>query len=171
MKMPIKPSMLKIRRQSVKFIILHHTSELYKQPEARIDNQKFQTDSLFKGVMELKQGDVNYHYVIEKIKDDYIPIVLRPFVYLCDWDDIDPNINKRAIHVSILGNYDFKIPPKRLYEILSYKLLNPFMKMFHLTPSRIKFHRDVSSDKELSCPGDFLDNAVIEAMVRKFVLK
>ena len=171
MKMPFKPSMLHLRRSSVKWIILHHTVELYDLPQARIDNDKFQFPALVKGVLEQKTGDVNYHYVIEKIKEDYIPIVARPFPYLCEFDDIHNDINNRAIHVALLGSYDFTIPPKRLYEVLAYKILNPFMKMFHLSPSKIKFHKDVSNDKELSCPGDFVDYAIVESMVRKYVLK
>lgn len=171
MKIPLRPSRLKVRRQSVKWIILHHTIELYKQPAAKIDNATYQLPELYKGVLEQKTADINYHYVVEKIKDDFAPIATRPFVYLCEWPDIDVNINNRAIHVAVLGSYDLKIPEKRLYEILAFRLLNPFMKMFHLNPKRIKFHRDVSSNKDLSCPGDFMEMARVEALVRRFVVK
>lgn len=171
MKIPLKPSLLKVRRKAIKWIIIHHTSELYEQPEARIDNPKYQLPGLFKGVLEMKQGEVNYHYVIEKVKEDYIPIICRPFSFLCEWDDIDANINERALHVALLGNYDFKIPEKRAYEILAFRVLNPSLKVFGLPPSRIKLHREVSNNKDLTCPGDFIDPAIIEAMVRKFVIK
>lgn len=162
---------MKIRRGKPRWIILHHTSEIYENPMAKIDNSKFQIQGLSKGVLELKQSDINYHYVVEKINDEYYPIVCRPFVYLCEWDDIDPNINNRAIHVGFLGNYDFKIPEKRFYEVLAFRILNPMLKMFKLDPSRIKFHNEVSSDKELTCPGDFIDKEVIISMVRRFVVK
>ena len=170
MKIPLRPSLLKVRRQSVKWIILHHTSELYPQPAAKIDNSTFQLPELFKGVLEQKTGDINYHYVIEKVKEDYMAFVTRPFVYLCEWDDIDVNINNRAIHVALLGSYDLKIPDKRLYEVLAFRVLNPFLKMFHLSPSKIKFHRDVSNE-EITCPGDFMDMGRVEALVRRFVIK
>lgn len=171
MKIPFKPSLLKVRRGKPRFIILHHTAEMYENPESRIDNQKFQMPGISKGVLEKKQGDINYHYIIDKIKEDYQPIVCRPFVYICEWPDIHTDINDRAIHVALLGSYDFKIPEKRCYEVLAFRLLNPMLKMFKLTPSRIKFHRDVSSDKELTCPGDFIEPDIIEAMVRRFVIK
>ena len=171
MKIPFRPSLLKVRRQSPKWIILHHTAEMYDIPSARIDNATYQMPALFKGVLEKKQGDINYNYVIEKVQEDYIAMAARPFVYLCEWDDIDLNINNRAIHVAMLGSYDFKVPGKRLYEVLAYKLLNPFMKMFGLSPSRIKLHSEVSSDEELTCPGEFVDKAVIISMVRRFVIK
>ncbi|MGD2072717.1 MAG: peptidoglycan recognition family protein [Candidatus Thorarchaeota archaeon] len=171
MKIPLRPSLLKVRRQSVKWVILHHTAELYDIPASRIDTAKYQMPGLFKGVLEKKQGDINYHYIIDKIKEDYIPIVARPFVYLCEWDDIDININNRAIHVALMGSYDFKIPERRLYEVLAFRVLNPFMKMFHLAPNRIKFHNQISNNKDLTCPGDFVDRAVVESMVRRFVIK
>ena len=171
MRIPLRPSLLKVRRQSVKWIIIHHTAEMYENPEARIDNAKFQLPGLNKGVLEKKQGDINYNYVIDKIKEDYVAIVARPFVYLCDWPDIDLNINNRAIHVGLLGSYDFKVPVKRMYEVLAFRLLNPFMKMYGLSPAKIKFHNEVSSDKDLSCPGDFLDKAIVISMVRRFVIK
>ena len=171
MKIPLKPSLLKIRRQSVKFIVLHHTSCLYPQPEARIDNPKYQLPALFKGVMEQKTGDINFHYVVEKVKEDYIPFVCRPFVFECKWDDIDPNINKRSIHIAMLGSYSFKVPEKRLYEILAFRLLNPMLKMFGISPSRIKLHSEVSSNKDLDCPGEFFNKEVIIAMTRRFIIK
>ena len=171
MKLQLRPSLLKVRRQSIKWIIIHHTAELYPQPAAKVDNTQFQLPELYKGVLEQKTGDINYHYVIEKIKEDYHPIITRPFVYLCEWDSIDTNINNRAIHIALLGNYDFVVPPVRLYEVLAYRLLNPFLKMFHLSPNKIKLHRDVSLNEELTCPGDFIEMARIEALVRRFVIK
>ena len=171
MKIKLRPSRLKVRRQTVKWIIVHHTAEMYKQPEARIDNAKFQMPALVAGVHIQKQADINYHYVIDKIKEDYYPIVTRPIAYLCEWDDIDKNINNRAVHVAVMGSYDMKIPVARLYEILAFRLLNPMLKLFNLAPNRIKLHRDVSSDKDLSCPGDFFNEGKMITLTRRFVIK
>jgi len=63
------------------------------------------------------------------------------------------------------------VPQKRMYEVLAFRILNPMMKMFKISPNRIKMHRDVSSNKELTCPGDFIDPEVVETMVRRFVIK
>ncbi len=171
MKIPLRPSRLTVRRQTVKYIIIHHTAELYPAPESQIDNAKYQMPGLFKGVLEQKTADVNYHYVIDKIKEDYVAVVCRPFVYLCEYDDIHDDINKRSVHVALMGNYGYKVPEKRLYEILAFRLLNPFMKMFHISPNKIKFHNEVTNIKDLMCPGDFLDKEVIISMVRRFVIK
>ncbi len=165
-----RPSMLKVRRRSVMWVIIHHTAEMYDRPEAKIDNTKYQTSQLFAGVMEKKQGDVNYHYIVERVKEDYIAIVTRPYVYVCEWPDISENINNRAVHIGLMGSYDFKIPEKRMYEVLAYRLLNPMMKIFGITPSRIKLHREIS-DEDTSCPGNFIDKEKIVAAVRRFVIK
>jgi hypothetical protein len=170
-RMQLRPSLLKVRRQSVKWIIIHHTAEMYLNPNIKLDNPQYQMSNVFNGVLELKQGDVDYHYVVEKIKEDYVGIVTRPFPYLCEWDDIPANINKRAIHIAVLGDMDFQIPPSRLYQILAYRLVNPMMKMFGLSPSRIKLHKDVSDDKEIYCPGEFFELDRLIAQVRRFVIK
>jgi hypothetical protein len=171
MKIKLRPSRLKVRRQSVKWLIVHHTAELYHQPEVKIDTPKFQMDGIVAGVHIQKQADINYHYVIDKIKEDYHPIVTRPIAYLCEWDDIDNNINNRAVHIAVLGSYDVKIPTTRLYEILAFRLLNPMLKLFNIAPNKIKLHRDVSSNKELTCPGDFFNEGKLITLVRRFVIK
>lgn len=170
-RMQLRPSLLKIRRQSVKWIIIHHTAEMYLNPSARIDNPLYQMGAIFNGVLELKQGDVNYHYVVEKIKEDYVGIVTRPFPYLCEWDDIPPSINNRAIHVAILGNLDFQIPPMRMYQILAYRIVNPMLKMFGIPPSKIKLHKEVSNNEEVFCPGEFFEMDRLIAQVRRYVIK
>ena len=170
MRMPFKAALLNVRRGPVKWIIIHHTAELYEAPESRVDNAKFQMKGLINGVLEKSAPDISYHYVIDKIKDDYIPIVCRPVSSLCEWDDIPDDINKRAIHIAMLGSYDFKVPERRLYEIMSYRLISPMIKIYGLTPKRVKFHRDVSTDKDISCPGDFADQGKLEATIRRFMI-
>lgn len=171
MRPQFRPSLLKIRRKKIKWIILHHTVELYPAPEAKIDNVKFQLPFLYNNAIEQKKFEVNYNFVVEKVKNDYQVITTRPFTYLCDWPDITPDINERATHIALLGSYDYKVPEIRLLEVLSYKILNPLLKMFAIPPSRIKLHRDVSSNKDLTCPGDFIDIGRIQTLTRKYVIK
>lgn len=170
MKIPFRPSRMTLRRQTIKWLIVHHTSEFYENPEARIDNEKYQTDAIFKGVLERKEPDVNYHVVIEKIREDYVPIITRPFPYLCDFPDIHSDINKRALHIALLGSYDFKIPNIRLMQVLAYRVLNPFMKIFHIPTNKVKLHREVSNEN-ISCPGDFVDSGKIISLVKRYVIK
>jgi hypothetical protein len=171
MKIPFRPSLLTIRRQTIKWLIVHHTVEFYELPEARIDNSKYQTKAIFKGVLERKEPDVNYNVIIEKVDEDYIPIVTRPFAYLCDFPDIHADVNKRALHVALLGSYDFKIPNIRLLEVLAYRVLNPFMNIFKIPTNKVKLHREVSTDKDITCPGDFVDSGKIISLIKRYVIK
>ena len=172
MKLPIRQSLLKIRRTRAKYIILHHTVCKYPAPEAKVDNQKFQIPALIGNVLEQKKADINYHFIISKIKDDYQIIMCRPFVTICEFPDIvDQKINNAAFHISLMGSYDAKIPETRLYEILAYRLINPLLKSFQITPNRIFLHRDISDNKELTCPGIFFNKEKLISMVRRFIVK
>ena len=135
---PFKISRLKVRHTPVKFIILHHTVCQYPAPESKIDNPKYQIPGIINGVLEQKSADINFHFIVDRIKDDYQIITCRPFVTLCDYPDIDPDVNKKSIHISLMGSYSFKIPSKRCYEVLSYRLLSPLLKMYGL--AQIKFY-------------------------------
>lgn len=169
MKITYKPSLMELKRTKTRFIIVHHTYELYRNPAIKIDSPAYQYDKLANGSLELKDPDVNYNFVIDQVKDDYQVISARPYVYKCDWEDIPNHINDASIHVALLGNYDFKIPSKRMYETLAYKCISPLLKTFYLAPSRVKLHRDVSEDKTLTCPGEFFDGAVLDSMIRRFL--
>lgn len=171
MRLPIKQSLLKIRRTKIKYLIIHQTTCKYEVPESKIDNPKFQIPGLIGNVLEKKQPDLDYNFIIDRIKDDYQIIVCRPFVYICEFGDIDPNINNPALHIALMGSYDLKIPEPRLYEITAYRLLNPLLKQFKITPNRIYFHREVSDNKEESCPGLFVNKEKLISMVRRFAVK
>jgi len=164
-------SLLKIRHQKIKYIIIHHTECLYKNNELKIDSAKFQTNYLYQNVIQVKDPDVNYHYLIDKIQDEYYVTVGRPLFSLCEFDDISPDYNRNSIHVALLGSYDFKIVDRRLYEILAYRLINSLLKQFSLNPSRIYLHNEVSNKKDLTCPGDFFEKQSLIAMVRRFIIK
>jgi hypothetical protein len=170
MKLPYKPSLMTVRRTRPRFIIIHHTAELYLNPSIKIDNNTYQYGKLSNGALELKDADIQYHFVVEKIGDDYQTIMARPFVYICDgFEDIPEHINNASIHVALLGNYNFRVPSSRMYETLGYRCLAPLLKILWLNPDRIKLHKDVSEDENCQCPGEFVDLAIIKSMARRFL--
>ncbi|MFW6242527.1 MAG: peptidoglycan recognition family protein [bacterium] len=171
MKYPFRVSKLDIRHTRPTYIVLHHTWCQYKIPKIKIDTSEYQMRTIYTQTMEQKIPDVNYHYVISKIKDDFSAILCRPFVALCDYPDIDENINRKAIHVALLGNYDLTIPDKRAYEVLAYRVLNPFMKLFSITPARIYLHSELSDNEEETCPGEFFSKSVTTSFVKRFIMK
>lgn len=171
MKIPFRYSLLKIRRTKIRYVVLHQTTCQYPAPESKIDTSKFQIPGLIGNMFEKKQPDINYHFVIDKIKDDYQVIMCRPFVTLCEFPDIDPDINNAAIHIAVMGNYDYKIPDLRLYEVITYRLLNPLMKFLPITYHRIYFHHEISKDELETCPGAFMDKQKLVSMLKRFVVK
>ena len=172
MKLPFRRPFLKVRHVLVRYIIFHHTYCLYRASGAVIDNSIYQLPYLVGNVMEKADPDINFHFIVEKIKDDYQSFVCRPMATLCDWPDIDPDINKRAIHIALMGNYDLKIPEKRMYEVLCYRLVAPLMKIFNIyQDSHLYFHNELSTDKTCVCPGNFLDMAIIKLFNRKFIMR
>ncbi len=171
MRIPLRYSLLSIRRTKIRYIIIHQTSCQYISPESKIDNNKYQLPGIIGNVFEKKQIDINYHFIIDKIKDDYQIISCRPFVTLCEYDDIDPDINKAAIHVALIGNYDYKIPDLRLYDILAYRLLNPLMKFLPIVYHRIYLHNEISKNKLETCPGAFFDKQKLISSIKKFIIK
>lgn len=170
-KIVLRPSLLKIRRLSLRWIILHDTYEIYKRPELEIDNSRYQFPFLTRQVTQQKAIDINYHYIIEKSGDDFIAIASRPLLYLCDWPDIDPSVNNRSIHIAFLGSYEYKIPELRSYQIAAYRVITPIMKLYALAQSRLKTHSEVSNNKELKCPGQFFDKDLLISQVRRFWIR
>jgi len=172
MRMPIRLPLLKIRRTKVRYIVLHHTIEQYPITASQIDNSQFQTNKLIANLMEKNLIDINYNFLIERIKDDYYVIMARPFVLLCDFPDIEPSINNMSVHIGILGDYDKKIPEKRLYEILTYRLISPLLKYFRLGYDRIFTHKEISATPdEISCPGDYLDKNIVLSFARRYIMR
>jgi len=170
MKLPIRQSRLRIRKTRVKYIILHHTVCQYPAPDAKIDNPKFQVPALIGNVLEKKQADINFNFIVDKIKDDYQIITCRPFVATCEFPDISNDINDAALHVALMGSYDFKIPDNRLYEISAYRLINPLLKAFRITPNKIYLHYEISNNKEETCPGSFFNKEKMISMIRRFIV-
>jgi len=171
MRLPIKQARLKIRRTRAKYIVIHHTVCQYPAPGSKIDNPKFQISDLIGNVLEKKQADLNYHFIMDRIVEDYQVIVCRPFVTICEYPDISNDINDGALHAALMGSYDFKIPDNRMYEILAYRLLNPLLKFFQISLNRIYLHRDISKNKEETCPGLFFNKEKMISMIRRFVIK
>ena len=172
MKIPFKIGLLKVRHIFPRYIIIHHTFCTYSvNPSLKVDTPNFQISKIGSEVLEQKTPDINYHVVIEQIGDDFYPFMARPLNTICSFEDIDSGLNELSIHIAILGNYDLKIPIPRLYEVLAYRVINPLSRSFKIPEKRIKLHSEVSKDKELSCPGAFLDKDVIIAMRRRFLKK
>ena len=170
-KLLFKPSMMKLRKQKPNCIILHHTADFYDKSEIIIDNPKFQSRSLYNNAHEKAEPDINFNYYVEQVKDDYFAFIRRPISFLCDYDDIPKHLNDRAIHIALVGDMSMKVPTKREYEILAYKLISPICKIYVIPQTRIYLHNEVSEKEDLVCPGWFLDKDIVISMMKKYIVR
>jgi hypothetical protein len=166
--LPLRISDLKLSESWPRYIIIHHTHEDNVPDNFKFDTSTFQTSDLRQIKYNLnKDPIIKYHYVIEKIKQDFFPIVTQPILTKCEWPDIDETY-QNGIHIGIMGNYDFDIPMTRLYTVLGFNLLFPLMRLFKLKEDRILFHRDVSLDENVTCPGEMMDIVKVRMFARRF---
>lgn len=171
MKYPIKVSRLDIRHKPIRYIVLHHTWCQYNLPQIEMDSPKYQLDHLFNQVMEKKIPDINYHAVVSRVKTNYIATFARPYVAKCDYPDIKDQYNDRAVHLALLGNYDMDLPDKRAYEILVYRTINPFLKLFGLSFNRVFLHSELTNNEDENCPGEFFSKQVVVTYMRRFMMR
>jgi len=137
-------------------IVLHHTScKLPGIPSLQFDKPTFQTNVFQNTYYRLYKKESGYHFIVDRVGNDYQIIVNQPMLTISDFPDISLE-NQKSVHIALVGNYDNDIPPKRIFKVLGYRLLNPLMRLFLLDEKDIVFHSGIS-DEEKSCPGEFMD--------------
>ena len=95
-------------------------------------------------------SDVGYHYGVELIDNTYEVLVGRP-LHQTGAHIKENNMNKKAIGICFVGNYDEKSPSSEMIDVACKRLIIPLMKIFNIDQAHIDFHRDHASYK--SCPG------------------
>lgn len=117
--------------------------------------------------------DVGYHYFVELIGDRYYVIVGRPeeeIAAAC----VEAQMNSRAIHVCLVGNYDERPPALRMLEVATRRIFLPVMHRHGITPERVIGHRDAGlmdgfdwrRGQFKSCPGRAFDLDVVRKLVK-----
>lgn len=169
---PIKPYDLEYSGRWPKYIMIHNTSELnLTNGSLSIDTNKYQTDILQKNFYQIvNEPNLPYHFLIEKINNDYKVILTRPLLTKIEWLDLD-DIYLEAVHVGILGDLNKDIPNDRLYKTLAYYVCAPLMRLFNLTNENIIKHSDVSYDPELVCPGNNFKMSKLKMSINSVIKK
>jgi N-acetylmuramoyl-L-alanine amidase len=127
-----------------KYILLHHslTKDSKTVSWQAIRRYHIQT---------LGWKDIGYHFGIELMESDYEVIIGRPLTMVgCHCK----GMNKKAIGVCCMGNYDITTPDPEMLKILITRLINPLMALFDIPVEHIKGHRDFANK---SCPGEQFD--------------
>lgn len=106
--------------------------------------------------------DVGYHLGVELAGSHYEALVGRSL-----FEDgahcKQGEMNRKAIGICLVGNFDKATPPAAQMEVLRDRLLLPLMRGFDIPPSKIVFHREYASYK--SCPGTMLTKTYLAQFV------
>lgn len=159
MKIPYKPKSFTKRTKPVRYIIIHDLNCQFSDANDFFsDSQRFQISKLrTRNFVLTGETDLNYHFVVEKINDDYETVVGRPLNALCDYPDIKAPYSD-AIHIAVLGNFDIDVPPDRLYKQLAYRAVSPLIATYRLNINKVLLHHQVSDDESSKqCPGQNFD--------------
>lgn len=172
MRVPYKPHSFKKVKKPYRYIIIHDTGkDIQHDSEIFIDTKEYQTGKLRTYNYSITgEADLNYHFIVERIKDDYEVIICRPLNSVCEYDDIiEPFNSDASIHIAVMGDYDFDLPEDRLYKVIAYRILGPLMFMFKLDKSRIKLHREISTNK-IECPGQNFEKDRLLSYTKNLVI-
>ncbi len=156
-----------------KYIIIHDSNCLNHTDAALITTSREPTVGNLKINNIVKNGDddYNYHFIVDKIGDDYEVIAGRPMNIHCHFDNID-KAYEDSIHVIILCDLNVDMPDNRLYKILAYRCLAPLVKMLKIAsdPSKaVFFHDEIETKSDKRCPGDFLAKELLLSQIRRYL--
>jgi len=107
--------------------------------------------------------DVGYHYGVERIADGYYAILGRAEgkdAAACFQD----GMNKTAVHICCIGNYDLVAPPQGMIDVMIKRIILPVMSRHGLPVANIIGHRDHAPYK--TCPGSQFDLGALQDRVR-----
>lgn len=171
MKVPYRPTGFKKFILPPKYIVIHDTNcKFYSLPNYTIDDKKSIINKMRSDYFILyNETDLPFHFLIDKIQDDYEIIVGRSLRYICIYEDIRQELQNRTIHIGMTGNMNLIKPTQRFYQCLAYKILSPLLNRFGLPASNIFFHNEVSSNPNLKCPGSFFTKDILLSNVKKLL--
>lgn len=169
---PLRPSDLKYEISWPRHIIIHSTHELGFHAISEFDNPKGIITNLQNQYYQITGiTTLPYNFLVGKLRDDYQIFVERPLLTSCyEFKDILPKY-QNSVHIALIGNYDEILPTNRLYQVLSYKLLCPMLRLLRLNEDRIYTHSEATTDDDIICPGELINKQKIISMVRNMMRK
>lgn len=173
MKVPFRPVYLPKGPRRYRYIILHDTNCMcHRFNDFKIDGSTFQTNKLRGRVYQDKKlFELPYHFVCEKVLDDYQTIVARPTQYSCEdaYLGLDKNFSRLGIHICIMGNYNYVAEDVRMYQQLCYRAITPIMKQYRIPKGNIYLHGELDP-KHLDCPGYHFSKQHLKAYIQPFLI-
>ncbi|MCK5018464.1 MAG: N-acetylmuramoyl-L-alanine amidase [Candidatus Peribacteraceae bacterium] len=162
---PLRATNYKLSNKWPQRVIIHHTACKVDTGSTHMDTSKFQTSDYHNINFQRTKQETGFHFIVEKVKNDFQAVVSQPLLSLCEFEDLDEKY-WRDIHVALMGNYDEDLPPNRLYRVLAYRVLVPLTRLFLINEKEILFHSTISNDPDISCPGEFVNMSKIQSHYR-----
>ena len=173
MKIPFKPIYLPKGPRRYRYIILHDTNCMCQEfNDFKNDGMKFQTNLLRERMRQKnKWFELPFHFVCEKIMDDYHTVVARPTQYSCEdcYPNMDSLFRRFGIHICIMGNFNIMVGDTRMYQQICYRAITPVMKQYRIPKSNILLHGEVEPTK-LDCPGFNFSKQHLKAYLLPFMV-
>jgi N-acetylmuramoyl-L-alanine amidase len=138
-------------------VVIHHSATVDQQTFSWSAIRRFHTTD--PGHL---WSDIGYHYGVEIVGTEYEALVGRPADMLgahCP----QGNMNRLALGICVVGNYDIIPPSGRALRVLRDRLLRPLMRQHGIPRENIVFHRDFNPAK--SCPGDLFTRELLEPFI------
>jgi hypothetical protein len=171
MRVPYKPIYFEKSYKRFLYIVIHdYSCRFTTLDKARVDDRKLSVQPVraYNWVFN-NEYEMPYHFVCEKINDDYETIMCTPLSAYCSYPDIDSKY-KASVHICAAGNYNLISPEQRAYQQLGYRSVASIMRWFAIPISNIKFHWEISTDSKLHCPGDFFKKHTFLANIKQLIL-
>jgi hypothetical protein len=168
---PYKPVYFQKATRAFKHIIIHDLSCRFSGLDgAKVDTKKSSIAHLrnYNWIFN-DEFDLPFHFVCEKIGQDFETIMATPLCYKCVYDDI-PSEFEAAVHIAFAADYSVVKPEQRIYQQAGYRAIASVMRWFKLPFGHIYLHREVSQDKENACPGNFFDKNRLMAAIKPLIL-
>jgi hypothetical protein len=168
-KLPVRFSPRPVEMRRPRFIIIHSSKcqSLNSQPLHSI-TQEYSFGKLKKETLQYqKMIHLPYHFLFDKIGQDYEVQVGTPFNIHLDFLDIN-ELYDRAIHIALLFDMDVTTMDDRGYEALAYKIIVPLAYWLSIPKNNIYLHSEVMKNQLYNCPGSFFDKTKFFSFIQKF---
>jgi len=173
MKIPYKPIYLSKGPKRYYYIIIHDVNCMTsKFNDFKVDSTMPQVNLLRARLrQEKKWFELPYHFVCEKVKDDFETITGRPLQYSCEecYPNMDKKYSRFGIHVCVMGNFNYMVGEPRMYQQLCYRAISPVMKRYRIPKSNIYLHAEVEPS-QLDCPGFHFSKNHLKAYIQPFLI-
>ena len=173
MKVAFKPVYLPRAPKRFRYIVLHDTNCMCAEfNEFKVDRSVFQTNQLRERMRQKnKWYELPFHFVCERILDDYQTIVARPTQYSCEdcYPGMDKLYSRFGIHICIMGNFNVLTGEPRMYQQLCYRAVSPVMRQYRIPRGNIFLHCEVQPD-QIQCPGFNFSKDHLKAYIQPFLI-